>query len=233
MCAPLKWTTRSTLETVEWTVKSTLQRIAVSEPTSTLLTAKGKRTRDRIVAAAAALMVERGVAAVSLDEVGRATSTSKSQMYHYFGSKEGLISAVVALVGSDILRFQRGLLVDVASIDDVERWADAIVVAQRQGATYSGCPLGTLASELSGDVDHPQPQIERAFVAWETLLEDGLARMVANGVLIPGTDPHRLAVATLAALQGGLLMAKATQDEASLRIPLEAAVAHLRTFEAT
>ena len=44
------------------------------------LTARGRETRRRIVEAASDLMVERGVAAVSLDEVGRVASTSKSQM---------------------------------------------------------------------------------------------------------------------------------------------------------
>ncbi len=52
------------------------------------LTAKGQATRRRIVDTAADLMVERGVLAVSLDDVGRVTSTSKSQMYHYFANKE-------------------------------------------------------------------------------------------------------------------------------------------------
>ncbi len=194
------------------------------------LTAKGKRTRDRIVAAAAGLMVDPGVASVSLDEVGRATSTSKSQMYHYFESKDQLVVAVVEHVGVEILTFQGSLLGKMESLDDVGRWADAVVAHQRQGDSYCGCPLGTLASELSGDPRHPQRQIEEAFETWEELLAEGLSRMVANGRLVVDADPHRLAVATLAALQGGLLMAKATQDEASLRIPLDAAVDYLRSF---
>ena len=229
MCSS-NWTVQSTLERVEWTVKSTLRRMLVTDTISTPLTAKGQRTRDRIVAAAASLMVDRGVASVSLDVVGRVTATSKSQMYHYFGSKEGLVAAVVAHVGSEILDFQRGLLIEVSSIEDVERWVEAIVLVQRHAGTFSGCPLGSLASELSGDVDHPQLEIEQAFQTWQALLEEGLARMVDNGVLAPEAGPHRLSVAMLAALQGGLLMAKATQDESSLRIPLEAAVTHLRTY---
>jgi len=175
-------------------------------------------------------MVERGVAAVSLDEVGRATSTSKSQLYHYFASKDQLVEAVVASVGSEVLAFQAGLLKGMDSLDDVRRWADAIVLYHRQRGTYGGCPLGTLASELSGDPLHPQRQIEETFETWEALLEEGLTRMATNGLLKAGADPHRLAVATLAALQGGLLMAKATQDESSLRIPLDAAVEYLHGY---
>ena len=43
-------------------------------------------------------MVEQGVSTVSLDEVGRVTSTSESQMYHYFASKDDLIASVVTFV---------------------------------------------------------------------------------------------------------------------------------------
>ena len=62
------------------------------------LTAKGPATRRRIVDTAADLMVEQGVSTVSLDEVGRVTSTSESQMYHYFASKDDLIASVVTFV---------------------------------------------------------------------------------------------------------------------------------------
>ncbi|MEO6700836.1 MAG: TetR/AcrR family transcriptional regulator [Jatrophihabitantaceae bacterium] len=194
------------------------------------ITSKGKQTRDRIVAAAADLMVARGIASVSLDEVGRATSTSKSQMYHYFNSKDDLVMAVVEHVGEQILAFQGNLLQEMKSLEDVERWANAIVVHQRQSQPYCGCPLGTLAGELSGNSLQPQPQIDAAFAAWQLLLETGLSRMVANGQLRPNADPQRLAISTLAALQGGLLLSKATQDESSLRVPLDTAVDYLRSF---
>jgi len=52
-------------------------------------------TRDRIVAAAAALIHEHGVAGTSLDEVRVATATSKSQLYHYFADKSALVRAVI------------------------------------------------------------------------------------------------------------------------------------------
>ncbi len=48
------------------------------------LTAKGTATRARIVEGAAQLIRERGVANVSLDDIRAVTSTSKSQLFHYF-----------------------------------------------------------------------------------------------------------------------------------------------------
>jgi hypothetical protein len=43
-------------------------------------------------------------------------------------------------------------------------------------------------------------------------------------------DPERLATATLASLEGGLLLSKALQDESPLAIALDAALDHLGTF---
>ncbi|MGO8874043.1 MAG: TetR/AcrR family transcriptional regulator [Acidimicrobiales bacterium] len=194
------------------------------------LTTKGRETRQRIVEAASDLMVERGVAAVSLDEVGRVTSTSKSQMYHYFSSKDELVVAVVICVRDRILASQGDLLVTVESVNDLQGWADSIVAFQRQAPQWSGCPLGTLASELIGESGAGRLDISEAFDSWQLLLADALGRLRDSGRLRADADPERLAMATLASLQGGLLMSKALHDETPLAVALDAALDHLRTF---
>ncbi len=72
-------------------------------------------------------MVERGVLAVSLDEVGRVTSTSKSQMYHYFASKDDLVAAVVTCVRDRILAFHGDFLIAVDSLEGLRGWADPLL----------------------------------------------------------------------------------------------------------
>ncbi|HEX3750117.1 MAG TPA: TetR/AcrR family transcriptional regulator, partial [Streptosporangiaceae bacterium] len=60
-----------------------------------MLTSKGTATRQRIVAGAAALVRDLGPANVSLDDIRAATSTSKSQLFHYFpDGKSDLLLAV-------------------------------------------------------------------------------------------------------------------------------------------
>src|SRR5271168_3274732 len=58
-------------------------------------TAKGRATRERIVRAAAEMVAEQGVAAVTLDRVGARAPASRSQLYHYFADKDALVLAVV------------------------------------------------------------------------------------------------------------------------------------------
>ena len=147
-----------------------------------------------------------------------------------FTSKDELVAAVVICVRDRVLAFQGDLLVTVQSVDDLQGWADSIVAFQHRAPKWSGCPLGTLASELNGDSGTGQFDIREAFDSWQLLLETALVRLQASGRLRADADPDCLATATLASLQGGLLMSKALQDETPLAVALGAALDHLRTF---
>ncbi len=210
----------------------TTAAVDASDTAGRALTARGRATRQRIVEAASDLMVERGVAAVSLDDVGRATATSKSQMYHYFADKDDLVAAVVGCVRDRILEFQGGLLAEVSTVDDLAGWADAIVRFQRQGDVWTGCPLGTLANELMAEAGSGRLDISAAYASWQLLIDAVLTTLQHEGRLRADADPAALATATLASLQGGLLLAKATQDETPLVVALDAAVDHLRSYAA-
>jgi hypothetical protein len=56
--------------------------------------------------------------------------------------------------------------------------------------------------------------------------------MRAAGKLRPGADPSRLATATLASIQGGLVLTQTRRDPQQLRIALDAAYAYLRSYAA-
>ena len=65
------------------------------------LTAKGERTRARIVEAAARLIYERGVAGTTLDDIRSAAGVSGSQLSHYFAGKDELVQAVIGHQADD------------------------------------------------------------------------------------------------------------------------------------
>src|SRR4051812_31093741 len=117
------------------------------------LTARGAKTRARIVAAAADLMYVQGVGDTTLDDVLAASGVSKSQLYHHFDGKEPLVRAVIYHVGERVIERERDALGHVSTIPGLRRWRDALVQnnAIRHGAY--GCALGTLASEVSDQDD--------------------------------------------------------------------------------
>ena len=54
-------------------------------------------TRDRILDAALHLFADRGYDAVGVQEIALAADTTKPPLYHHFGSKEGLLDALLSL----------------------------------------------------------------------------------------------------------------------------------------
>ncbi len=60
-------------------------------------------TRRRLLEAAGAEFAEFGIAGARVDRIAAAARTNKAQIYHYFGSKDGLFAAVVGTLLRDVL----------------------------------------------------------------------------------------------------------------------------------
>jgi TetR/AcrR family transcriptional repressor of nem operon len=177
---------------------------------------------------AAELVDERGPVGTSVEAVGVASNVSKSQLYHYFGDKHGLIAAVIEHQCASVLGVQARLLAAVNNWDDLERWANAVVAGIEQRAAPGGCPLGTLAAELADADEDFRAELEAAFETWRGAIHGALLRLRENGLLATTADLGALSSAMLASVQGGLLLAKTTRDTCHLRAALAGAIAHLR-----
>ena len=112
-------------------------------------TARGAATRARIVEAAADLVYRRGASATSLEDIMEASATSKSQLYHYFADKDALMREVIELQTRRVMGVQAAHLDTVDSLAGLRRWRDAVVTINKAARGVGGCPLGSLASELS------------------------------------------------------------------------------------
>jgi len=191
-------------------------------------TKQGRATRERIVRAAAELIAERGAAGTSLDDVRSATGASKSQLYHYFDDKHGLIQAVVDYQCAAVLGHQAHALASVSDWEGLERWADAMVATVEEHEARVGCPIGTLAAALSDADEALRTSLSEAFRAWSDAIRAALVRLQDNGLIAAGADLKALTTITLAAVQGGLLLAKTSRDAGQLRPALDGAIAQLR-----
>lgn len=208
----------STLRPENWIVKSRTGTV------TGVTTAKGQATRQRIVTAAADLMFRQGVAGTSTPAVRDAAGVSSSQIYHYFADKDALTRAVIAHQTETIVSSQTAMLSRLDSLAALHAWRDVVVQVVRDLDYAGGCPLGSLSSELS---DHSVPAREAVadgFTQWAGAIRDGLQHMIDCGVLRPDTDPGRLSLAMLAALQGGLLLAQAQRTTAALEAGLDTVI---------
>ncbi|MEU8003521.1 TetR family transcriptional regulator C-terminal domain-containing protein [Catellatospora sp. NPDC049111] len=201
--------------------------------TAPRLTAKGAATRARIVAAAADLVLARGVGGTSLDDVRAGTLTSKSQLFHYFpGGKTELVMAIATYQFERVLQAQRPYLETLDTWADWDGWRDALL-AHYGSQPHWGCPVGTLVSELTGTDPVAAAQVAEHLDSWCGYLRDGLRRMRDSGLLRPDADPDRLALAVFASVQGGLLLTQATRSIEPLSAALDAALTALHAAAPT
>ena len=185
------------------------------------LTARGAATRARIVEGAAELIRERGIAEVAMDDIRAATSTSKSQLFHYFpGGRTELLAAVTQHEADRVIEDQRPPIDDLSTDASWRAW-QALVVERytRQG---EHCPLAALTSELGKSSPEAHAIVRDLMNRWQALLASGVRAVQ------PATpDPDEAAGIILAAVQGGVVLLMNTGSPRYLEAALEAATARL------
>ena len=138
-------------------------------------TAKGLATRERIVDAASALILEHGVDAAKLEDIQAAAHVSASQLYHYFEDKSALILAVIDHQTEAVLGAHRPVLERLDSFEALEEWRDLIVESIESQHCIGGCPLGSLVGAPRG-IGSDRPSRARRLVRGMGATAAGWAR---------------------------------------------------------
>lgn len=175
-------------------------------------------------------MFLQGVAGTSIPDIQNAAQVSASQIYHYFGDKQGLVRAVIDHQIEATLNGQRPLLDHLDSLDALRAWCEAAAVRQESHGCQGGCEIGSLASELAESGATNRAGLVAAFDRWEAPIRNGLSRMRQRGELSDDADPAALATALLAAIQGGLLLTQLRRCPAPLRQATSAVIGYIETF---
>ena len=153
------------------------------------LTRRGRETRQRIVAAAAELMFDNGVAETTLEDIRAAAGVSGSQVYHYFEDKQALVRAVIDYQSGAVLDTQGAHLDRLDTMAGLRAWRDLLVDHQRRLGCRGGCPLGALGAEVAETDDIARLAAARGLRRWEARIRDGLRAMHARGGLPPTRTP--------------------------------------------
>ena len=194
--------------------------MTTTSPSPRPLTRKGQETRQRIVDAAAGLIFRQGVTHTTIEDVRAAADVSSSQLYHYFDDKPALVRAVVDRQADTMVGGQE--MFDFSTLDGLRAWRDFVIAGQREQHCSGGCPIGSLGGQLAETDPDARGHVAEGFKRWEATIQSGLREMYARGELTPDTDPDTLALALLAALQGGLLLTQIKRDTKPLEAALDA-----------
>lgn len=184
------------------------------------MTERGRATRQRIIEATGREILASGIGGTTLDTVRAATLTSKSQLFHYFpGGKAELVREVAVWESGELLAAQKPHIDDLASWESWHAWRDALV-DYYIGLGRWACPIGSMATQAAMTDPELARIITQSMASWRLSLASGVTKMQRAGKVDRMADPQRIAVAILAALQGGLVLSQ--PEKASW--PLEAAI---------
>ena len=184
------------------------------------ITERGRATRQRIIEATGREILASGIGGTTLDTVRAATLTSKSQLFHYFpGGKAELVREVAVGESGELLAAQKPHIDDLGSWESWDAWRDALV-DYYIGLGRWACPIGSMATQAAMTDPELARIITESMTSWRVSLAAGVTKMQAAGKVQAAADPKRIAVAILAALQGGLVLSQ--PEKASW--PLEAAI---------
>lgn len=174
-------------------------------------------TRQRLIHAAADLLLRKGYQASGVDEICRLAAAQKGSFYHFFPTKTDLALAALAFTWSEV----RHEVFDVADqsgpggLDRLRRLIDALDAFHRRQWTNRGVlgsPIGGLAQEMTRD-DRIQSAVREIFdlqrasiVRW--LDEATRARQITVG------DNHARSRDILALIEGALMASRVAGEPA-------------------
>lgn len=185
-------------------------------------------TKEKLLDAAQRLMLAKGFPATTVDEICETAGLTKGSFFHYFESKEDLGRAALAhyagrglgsLESAPFRQESDPLRRILASIDF---WIDRI----NDPSTVCGCLLGNFAQELSDTHPAIRAQCARYFARWTRMLRQDFEE--ARSAYRPRAriDTQGLAEHYVAAVEGGLLLTKASRD----RKVFERNLRHLKRY---
>ena len=179
-------------------------------------------TRQRMLDTAAELFQTQGYHATGLTQLTTAGGAPKGSLYFHFpGGKEQLAAEAVRLSGErtgELLREVLAAAPDPATGSG--RVVDVLANLLTESGFQRGCPLATVALDAAGESEPIREACEAGYASWH----EGLAGYLTRQGL-PAERADGLATVVLAAIEGGLLLARTRRDVA----PLRAVADHLHT----
>lgn len=163
-----------------------------------------ERRRNTILAAAERVFAEQGVDASTMEEIAESAELSKGLIYHYFNSKDALLSAV-AERGTCLLasRFEEEKRRYGLGIDQVEAMGRAYARFFREQHTYFEAMIHWSARR-TGAEDASGAGEDRAIA----LVAESVAAGMADGSIRPDLDPLKTAIVLWAQTHGLLQIAQ-------------------------
>lgn len=179
---------------------------------------KNTATRDKLIDSGALLISQQGYNATGINAVLKTCGVPKGSFYHYFSSKEDFGLAVIERFASAYDETLVALLED-SDTPPLERLRHYFASGRdhmNDCDHATGCLIGNLGQELSGQSDTFRDALNLVFQRWEQRFVRCLQDAQARGDIATHTAPEALAGFILTGWEGAILRAKTLKSVAPM-----------------
>lgn len=156
--------------------------------------ADGRRSRERILVAAAELATVEGIDGLSLGRLAGHLGMSKSGLFAHFGSKEELQLAAIdtaeAIFGEDVLA---PTMAQPDGLPRLEALCEQFLSHVGRRVFPGGCFFASVGAELDTRPGPVRDRVAAVSRTWMTLLAETAAEAQRRGELDPAVEPAQLA----------------------------------------
>lgn len=177
---------------------------------------KGDRTRERVIDAAASLINARGLAGTSVGDIIKATGVKKGNLYFHFESKEAIGIAVLEKARKEYFAYLAKNARGDGPLERLNGMIDAVVRFHRKTGFTGGCIFGNTALETGDTNPRFAAFVRGVFDEWAQLIEGLLADAREVREIAETIEPAAFARLVVAALEGGIMMARLSKNERDL-----------------
>ena len=180
---------------------------------------KGDKTRQRILAEAAAIFNQRGYEGCSIQAIMRATGLEKGGIYRHFESKEELAAEAFDYAWSIASAKRRMHMGEIAN--PIEKLKQHVANFLIRSGLPGGCPL--LNTAVDSDNGNPilRDKVRKALRGWQTMITEILEDGVAIGVIRAEIDRPAVANRIIGSLEGAMLICRIERNDTAVRQTVE------------
>ena len=170
-------------------------------------------TKEKLLDAAERLMLAKGFAATTLDDICGAAKLTKGSFFHYFENKDQLGREVLErFCASGQTLHQACCGDDTDPLKRVYAYIDNAIKMSRAPAMSNGCLLGLFSQELCDTNPKIRAACKKGFDGWAKSFGQVVAKAKAAYVPRAPFDPQELAEHLIAVMEGSMILGKARRD---------------------
>jgi len=178
----------------------------------------GAATRKRILDAAQTLILERGYAGTTVDNVLGAVGITKGAFFYHFKSKDDLAKALLQRFADDDAKIYREMQSRAEKLSDDPLQQMLIFIRLFEDMfeglkePYPGCLFASYVYELQQFDDSTRTLIDASFREWRALLRDKFEEIARRYPPRIAVDAANLADAFTVVLEGAFVTGKALNE---------------------